>query len=51
VGTQHVIEEADIEGLLDTAEVVPFPPSWNRTWTGEPMPNWLNAVRQNRAEH
>jgi excisionase family DNA binding protein len=51
VGTQHVIEEADIEGLLDTAEVVPLPPSWNRTWTGEPMPNWLNAVRQGRAEH
>jgi excisionase family DNA binding protein len=50
VGTQHVIEEADIEGLLDAAEVVPLPSSWKRTWTGEPMPDWLNAVRRDRAE-
>jgi excisionase family DNA binding protein len=51
VGTQHVIEEADIEGLLETAEVVALPSSWKRTWTGEPMPDWLSAVRRDRAEH
>lgn len=50
IGTQHVIEEEDLERLQD-AEVLPLPASWTRTWTGEPMPNWVSIVRQDRDEH
>lgn len=51
VGTQHVIEEADLDRLLEADEVMPLPASWTRTWTGEPMPNWVSVVRQDRGEH
>lgn len=50
IGTQHVIEEEDLERLQD-AEVLPLPGSWTRTWTGEPMPNWVAVVRRDRDEH
>lgn len=50
VGTQHVIEEEDLERFQD-AEVLPLPASWTRTWTGEPMPNWVSMVRQDRDDH
>lgn len=50
IGTQHVIEEEDLDRLQD-AEVLPLPASWTRTWTGEPMPNWVSIVRQERDEH
>ena len=50
VGTQHVIAEEDLD-RLQGAEVLPLPESWTRTWTGEPMPNWVSIVRQERDEH
>ena len=51
IGTQHVIEEADLDRLLEADEVLPLPAAWTQTWTGEPMPNWVSVVRQDRAEH
>jgi excisionase family DNA binding protein len=51
VGTQHVIDEQDLENLLRADEVVGVPASWMKTWTGEPMPNWVAILRQERAEH
>lgn len=50
VGTQHVIDESDLDELL-RAELVGIPDTWMKTWTGEPMPNWVSVVRQDRAEH
>ena len=52
VGTQHVIEEQDLAALLaaDT-DVLPLPPEWQRTFWGDPMPNWVSAVRRSRAGH
>jgi excisionase family DNA binding protein len=50
VGTQHVIDERDIE-LLDLGSTVPAPPWWGETITGEPMPDWVDVIRQQRAEH
>ncbi len=50
IGTQHIIEEEDLE-RLQGAEVLPLPESWTRTWTGESMPNWVSIVRQDRDEH
>lgn len=50
IGTQHVIEETDLDPLLDD-ETLPLPPEWGRTMTGEPMPNVVQAVRRSRAGH
>lgn len=51
VGTQHVIEEADLEAALDDVETLPLPQSWGRTITGEPMPNVVAMVRRSREGH
>jgi len=50
IGTQHVIEETDLEPLLE-ADVVPLPSPWGRTLTGEPMPDVVRAVRRSRLGH
>lgn len=50
VGTQHVIEETDLELLLE-GDILPLPPEWGRTITGEPMPNVVRAVRLSRVGH
>jgi excisionase family DNA binding protein len=51
VGTQHVIDEADLDAALDDAETLPLPPGWGRTITGEPMPNVVALIRRSRATH
>jgi excisionase family DNA binding protein len=52
VGTQHVLEEEDLEAvLLDSSETVPLPPEWRETFWGGPMPDWTSIVRQQRSEH
>lgn len=51
VGTQHFIEEEDLNDLLQEDEVIGIPSAWMTTWTGEPMPNWVSVLRQDRAEH
>ncbi len=50
IGTQHVIEEGDLEGVLHQ-DLLPAPRSWDRTFTGEPMPNWVEIIRRQRAQH
>ncbi|MGH2747369.1 MAG: helix-turn-helix domain-containing protein [Actinomycetota bacterium] len=49
VGTQHVIEEEDLESLLDDG-LLPAPAGWDRLFTGDPMPNWEAIIRRQRAE-
>jgi excisionase family DNA binding protein len=46
VGTQHVIDEADLErvGHGTEAKMTPVPKEWRRTATGEPMPNAVAAI-------
>jgi len=51
VGTQHVIEEADLEAAIDEVETLPLPSSWGRTITGEPMPNVVAMIRRSREGH
>jgi len=52
IGTQHVIEEADLEALLES-EQLPVPASWgwDTTFWGDPMPNLVDMVRRSRAGH
>jgi excisionase family DNA binding protein len=52
VGTQHTIDDGDLEAFLDEdGEMLPLPPEWGRTITGEPMPNVVALIRQDRASH
>jgi excisionase family DNA binding protein len=52
VGTQHVIEERDLDDALDAfGDTVPLPPEWQRTFWGGPMPDVVAAVRRSRAGH
>ncbi len=50
IGTQHLIEEADLEQILSAEGSLPLPPAWRRTWTGEPQPDWARLVRRSRRE-
>ena len=48
VGTQHVIEEADLELAIGDADEDPLPPGWRTTVSGAPMPNIVAALRRSR---
>jgi excisionase family DNA binding protein len=48
IGTQHLIEEEDLARLENDA-MLPLPASWQRTATGERMPDVLAAIRSSRA--
>src|SRR5712691_2346969 len=50
IGTQHVIEEVDLEPLLVEAEL-PMPPAWRTMADGRPTPNVVRAIRLSRAGH
>ncbi|MEP7378114.1 MAG: helix-turn-helix domain-containing protein [Chloroflexota bacterium] len=44
IGTQHVIEERDLEPLLGD-EQLPVPKEWQTMPDGRPMPNVVRALR------
>jgi excisionase family DNA binding protein len=48
IGTQHLIEEADLDRVASD-KALPLPASWQRTATGERMPDVLAAIRSSRA--
>lgn len=47
VGTQHVIDDDDLEALIGEASL-PLPAAWSRTGNDEPMPDWVDIVRDVR---
>lgn len=52
VGTQHTIEESDLEALIaDEGDQLPLPVEWRLMSDGRPMINVVAAVRQSRAGH
>lgn len=51
VGTQHVIEEADLAVFQAEADRVVVPVAWTQTVTGEPMPDVVAAIRLARSGH
>lgn len=48
VGTQHIIDEADLEAVSERCSL-PVPDSWRVTLTGEPMPDILAELDRQRA--
>jgi excisionase family DNA binding protein len=51
VGTQHLIDEADLEALLEDSDTLPIPERWRDTWWGEPQPDWVRIMRRAREGH
>jgi excisionase family DNA binding protein len=52
IGTQHVIEEADLDALLEDEQLaVPAGWRWDTMPDGRPVPNVVRAVRLSRIGH
>lgn len=52
VGTQHVIEEADLDALTLDGDTTPLP-AWmcGPMPDGRPQPDWVRLVRGSRSSH
>jgi excisionase family DNA binding protein len=48
VGTQHMIEEADLEQTLAEDGSLPLLKAWTRTWSGQPQPDWVRLIHRSR---
>lgn len=46
IGTQHVIEEDDLDPFLE--DEIEVPESWRYFASGRKQPNWAAAVRRSR---
>lgn len=51
VGTQHLVDEREVEALIEDALPPPWPREWRETWTGEPPVDWAKVVRRSRLGH
>jgi len=51
VGTQHVIEEGDLEAVLERPEMLPLPERWKYFESGRPQPDWVAAIHRSRRGH
>jgi len=51
VGTQHVIEEEDLDAIIDDPANAELPPAWRFTHSGDPMPDVVAAIRRTRQGH
>jgi excisionase family DNA binding protein len=47
VGTQHVIDEADLDAILAEG-ALPVPERWRRFESGRPQPDWVAAIARSR---
>ena len=48
-GTQHVIDEADLDAILDEDdEMLPLPEAWRLMEDGSPQLNWVRIIRRSR---
>jgi len=51
VGTQHVIEEADLDALYADPDDPPVPESLRYFASGREQPNWAAVIRRQRDSH
>ncbi len=51
VGTQHVIEEADLDAVTVERDTTPLPDWMEYRPDGRPQPNWERIVRDSRNAH
>lgn len=48
IGTQHLIDEADLAEVTEEKSTLPLPAGWRRTADHRPMPDVVAAVRVSR---
>lgn len=48
VGTQQMIDEAELDQVAGILRTLPMPEAWSKTWTGEPQPDWVRILRRSR---
>lgn len=48
VGTQHLIEEADLDAAASKGDRLPRPAEWETTRSGRPMPDAVALIRELR---
>ncbi len=51
LGTQHLIDETDLDQLRPDALLGAPDGWWTKTHTGEPMPDFMAVLRRQRTEH
>lgn len=51
VGTQHLVEEADLDAMRADALLLAPPGWWTESHTGEPLPDFMAVLRRQRTEH
>lgn len=51
VGTQHVIEEEDLEAAVEEPHSLPVPEEWKYLPSGRPAPDWVKLVHRSRQGH
>ncbi len=51
IGTQHLIEEQDLDQVVGEPGSLPMPKAWRKTWTGERQPDWVRIIRRSRRGH
>lgn len=48
VGTQHLIDEADLDALTADSGSLPIPRDLRKTWSGREMPDAVALIREIR---
>jgi len=48
IGTQHMIDEDDLDQVTGETGSLPLPRQWQTTWTGEPQPDWVRLIQRSR---
>jgi excisionase family DNA binding protein len=48
VGTQHLIDEADLDALTADGGSLPIPRALRKTWSGRDMPDAVALIREIR---
>ncbi|MDQ6751080.1 MAG: helix-turn-helix domain-containing protein [Actinomycetota bacterium] len=48
IGTQHVIEEQDLDAVAEEPRTLPVPESWKRFDSGRPVPDVVKLIHESR---
>mgnify|MGYP000861094271 CR=1 FL=1 len=51
VGTQHLVEDAEVAALAEPRDSAPLLPEWEVMWDGQPQIDWVRLVRESRDSH
>jgi excisionase family DNA binding protein len=51
VGTQHLIDEQELDALLDEADMLPLPKELRLMADGRPQLNWVAILHRQRESH